>query len=97
MGKYDALGAFLRRWAARNDGQEVELTFAQIEGLIGAPLPKAAAQLAWWCDQSGVQSRAWREASFMARLIEGEELVKFRRNGARSQGVGLPLRRWMRN
>jgi hypothetical protein len=92
MGKYDALGTFLRRWAVRNDGHEVELTFAQIEGLIGAPLPKAAAHMAWWCDQSGVQSRAWHEAGFKARLIESEEFVKFRRNGARSRGGGLPLR-----
>ncbi|HEY0596208.1 DUF7662 domain-containing protein [Sphingopyxis sp.] len=80
MGKYDALGVFLRRWAVRNGGQEVELTLAQIEGLIGAPLPKAAANIAWWCDdRSGVQSRAWLDAGFEARLIEQEEFVIFGR------------------
>src|SRR3546814_11653145 len=52
MGKYDALGTFLRRWAVRNDGPEVVFTFAQIVGLIGAPLPKAAVHMAWWCDPS---------------------------------------------
>ena len=86
MGKYSALGTFLRRWAVRNDGQEVELTFARIEGLIGAPLPKAAANMDWWCDdESGVQSRAWLDAGFKARLIEDEEFVIFGRCGARSQ------------
>lgn len=84
MGKYDALGVFLRRWAARNGGQEVELTFAQIEGLIGAPLPKAAVHMTWWCDQSGVQSRAWCDAGFAARLIAHEESVIFGRCHARA-------------
>lgn len=82
MGKYDALGAFLRRWAVRNGEQEVELTLAQIEGLIGAPLPKAAANIAWWCDdRSGVQSCAWLDA----RLIEQEEFVIFGRCDTRSK------------
>ena len=85
MGKYDALGTFLRRWAVRNDGPEVVFTFAQIEGLIGAPLPKAAVHMAWWCDPSGVQSRAWRDAGFGAQLVADSEFVIFRRYGARSQ------------
>lgn len=80
MGKYTALGTFLRRWAVRNDGQEVELTLAQIENLIGAPLPKAAAHIAWWSDDpSSVQSRAWRDAGFAARLVGDGELVVFAR------------------
>lgn len=86
MGKYTALGTFLRRWAVRNDGQEVELTFAQIEGVIGAPLPKAAADTVWWSDDpSGVQSSAWGDAGFEARLIDDAELVIFARCGARLQ------------
>ncbi len=86
MGKYTILGAFLRRWAVRNDGQEVELTLAQIEGLIGAPLPKAAANTTWWSnDPTGVQSCARRDAGFEARLIDDAELVIFARCERRSE------------
>jgi len=64
------------------------LTFAQIEGLIGAPLPKAAAYMAWWHDdQSGVQSRAWLDAGFNAKLIEEREFVIFGRCETRARGV----------
>jgi hypothetical protein len=90
MGKYTILGTFLRRWAVRNDGQEVELTLAQIEGLIGAPLPKAAADIAWWSDDlSGVQSRAWLEAGFEAKLIDDADLVIFVRCEHRSRSKTL--------
>lgn len=47
MGKYDALGTFLRRWKVRNDVDGVELSFAQIEGIIRGVLPRGAADAQW--------------------------------------------------
>ena len=47
MGKYDALGAFLRRWKFRNDADGVELSFMQIEGIINGMLPRAADERQW--------------------------------------------------
>ena len=49
MGKYDALGVFLRRWKIRNDADGVELGFAQIESIIGGLLPRGAGEREWWC------------------------------------------------
>lgn len=86
MGKYSRLGVFLRRWSVRNSEQAVELSLAQIEGLIGAPLPKAATHVDWWCDHdAGVQSRAWLDAGFEARLVKDGECVIFGRRGASPQ------------
>lgn len=67
MGKYDALGAFLRRWRIRNDAEGVELGFAQIEGIIGGLLPRGATEPGWWyvnghADCSAPHRRAWLEA-----------------------------------
>jgi hypothetical protein len=45
MGKYEPLTEFLRKQA----GNEVEMTFAQIERVIGSKLPpKAQEHRAWW-------------------------------------------------
>ncbi|MCZ4107008.1 hypothetical protein O3U67_02825 [Brevundimonas diminuta] len=49
MGKYDALGTFLRRWRVRNDAEGVELCFAHIENIIGGLLPRGATEPEWWC------------------------------------------------
>jgi len=82
MGKYDALGVFLRRWKIRNDAQGVELSFAQIEGIINALLPNAVAEPEWWCADAGADRRAphrrvWIEAGFDAIAEPRDERVYF--------------------
>ena len=44
MAKYEPL----RRYLARQKTARVELTFTDIERMIGAFLPKAAARPTWW-------------------------------------------------
>ena len=73
MGKYDPLAAFLRRRAP----DDIELTFTEIEGRLGALLPKAAQADGWWSGD-GVQVRAWSAVGFSAELT-GPERVRFRR------------------
>jgi hypothetical protein len=88
MGKYDALGVFLRRWRIRNDAEGVELGFAQIENIIGGLLPRGAAEPEWWCanghaDRDAPRRRAWLEAGFEAVAKIKAERVYFRkRTGA---------------
>lgn len=66
MGKYDPLGASLRR----RNRDAVHLGFADIERILGDILPKAAGDPAWWAGHAGVdpvQVAAWRAAGFGAR------------------------------
>lgn len=84
MGKYDALGAFLRRWSIRYDAEGVELSFAQIEGVINALLPNAAAEPGWWhvksaTDRNAPHRRAWLEAGFDVTAEPHAERVYFRK------------------
>lgn len=78
MAKYDPLSAFLRR----HRDQTVELSFREIENLIGAMLPKAANRPGWWqtaaADEGrGVQHSAWAGSGHGAALITGAERVRF--------------------
>lgn len=84
MGKYDALGAFLRRWKTRNDADGVEISYAQIEGIIRGVLPRAVVDVDWWsaAEPSGVHPphrRAWLNAGFEAIADPARECVYFRK------------------
>lgn len=79
MAKYDPL----RRYLRRQHRAEVELNFAEIERILGAMLPKAASDPAWWGNQipaqtKAVQRAAWREAGYEAFLIAHSERVRFK-------------------
>lgn len=80
MGKYDALSGHLRRQGA----DEFEMTFTEVERVIGAMLPKSAARPQWWANVTDpmtthVQRFAWGTAGFDAFLIAGADRVKFKR------------------
>jgi hypothetical protein len=80
MAKYDPLRDYLRR---QRTG-EFELTFVEIERLLGAMLPNSASRPQWWAnvtspDQASVQRNAWRDAGYDAFLIAGRDRVRFRR------------------
>jgi hypothetical protein len=79
MAKYDLLREHLMRQTHR----EFDLTFRQIEDIIGAFLPRGAGLPDWWTNLRGisthVQREAWRAAGYDAFLIKGVSRVKFRR------------------
>ena len=79
MAKYDPLGTYL----ARRAGAEMELSFADIERIIGSMLPGSATRPQWWANETDpasrhVQSRAWRNAGYDAFLLPRERVL-FRR------------------
>jgi hypothetical protein len=83
MAKYDPL----RRYLSRQKTASVTLSFMEIERMIGALLPKSAAQTAWWADAGdddpkAVQKAAWRDIGYTATLLPGEDRARFDRAAA---------------
>jgi hypothetical protein len=81
IGEYQLLSKYLHdRFANR-----LVLTFAQIEDLLGFPLPEAAArQLEWWDGPApgahrSPQSEAWASASRTATVNLSARIVVFER------------------
>jgi hypothetical protein len=71
MPKYEPLSVHL---AGRGLAREI-MTFAEIERVIGASLPRSARDhAAWWGNElvpgSHVQSRAWLEAGYRVESID---------------------------
>lgn len=92
MSKYDKLGVHLER----QPGEEVPMTFAEIENVIGCKLPRSARYPAWWSNNpsNNVMTRVWLDAGFKTEQvnIESRKLV-FRRVAAtegRRQREGVP-------
>jgi DNA-binding transcriptional regulator YiaG len=77
--KYQPLLDYLRQ----SDRQEVTLTFAEIEQIMGEPLPASArSRKAWWSNrkQGGLQARSWLEADFLVEAVNlVAEQVTFRK------------------
>ena len=78
MSKYDALGAYLREQGA----DLVPMTFAQIERVVGAKLPKSQKQQAWWSNSTSnnVMTQVWLDAGFRSEQVDiaGRKLVFLR-------------------
>lgn len=65
--------AHLRNFLAGQELDEVPLTFAEIEKIIGRALPASAYKYAeWWANQVAgrTQSRAWMGAGFRSEQID---------------------------
>ena len=79
--KYYPLQEYLRQAG----GNEISLTFAAIEQILGASLPATArSQRAWWSNRSSgaVQANAWMLAGYHAEGVDiANERVTFRRPG----------------
>jgi hypothetical protein len=79
VSKYDPL----RDHLAQQSFREFQLTFREIEDVIGFSLPPSAERPQWWSNVQGpsthVQREAWRQAGYDAFLIAGSRRVKFRR------------------
>jgi hypothetical protein len=83
VGKYDPLEKYLKR----RGGAEHELSFAEIERIIGGMLPNSASRPQWWANEtdsasSHVQCRAWRVAGYDAFLLPRERVLFTRRAAA---------------
>lgn len=79
MSKYESLGQFLK---ARRE-ERIPMTFAEIERIIGAPLPPSAHKHRPWWSNNGANSaltRVWLEAGYKSEQVDmaGRRLV-FRR------------------
>ena len=79
MSKYESLGQFLK--SRRED--RVPMTFAEIERVIGAPLPPSAHKHRPWWSNNGNNSaltRVWLDAGYKSEQVDmaGQKLV-FRR------------------
>lgn len=69
MGKYEPLGAFLRKQRT----QEVPLTFGEIEKITGVKLPpKAQHHRAWWSNNpsNNVMTKVWLESGFESTQVD---------------------------
>jgi hypothetical protein len=81
MSKYEPLSAHLAGAA----GDEWQTTFAELEAVLGFPLPKAArAGRAWWAnDPERSHARAWAAQGWEVGDVDhAAERVVFRRGGA---------------
>lgn len=78
MGKYTPLREFL----IERDEALVPMTFAEIEKLLGQPLPASKSSRAWWSNNpdNNVMTSEWLAAGYLAEAVDikGQKLV-FRR------------------
>lgn len=79
MSKYLPLSEHLSRHA----GDEWRASFADIEKVLGAPLPKAAQQNAWWAGEvEKPHHRAWLDHGWRVEAVDkAAGVVIFRREG----------------
>ena len=78
MGKYDPLKAFLESQPI----EQVSMTFAEIERLLGVPLPKSKQYPAWWSNNpsNNTMTKAWLDAGFTTEQVDtANEKLTFRR------------------
>ena len=71
------------------EGPNVRLSFAELEGILGKPLPGSAYRFsAWWGNNRNVghvQARAWLGAGFEARTVSlKHRTVEFHRIGRKT-------------
>jgi hypothetical protein len=80
MAKYDPLRDYLRKQRL----SVFELSFKEVEEIIGESLPRSAGSPQWWAnttESSGhVQRESWRAAGYDAFLIAGKSRVRFQKS-----------------
>ena len=80
MGKYDPLEHHLRRQKTAS----YEMSFRDIERVLGQLLPKSAQRPEWWANEDSpatrhVQCKAWLRAGYRAIPQVHSERVRFER------------------
>jgi hypothetical protein len=66
MSKYDPLSDRL----SGHSGLEWRASFAELEKVLGFPLPKAARGRTWWKAEAGSHARAWTDAGWSAHEVD---------------------------
>ncbi len=79
MSKYSIFGEYL----AKRREKQIELSFEQIEGILGFRLPPTAyKQRAWWSNniRNSVMTKVWRKAGFRSQDVDmAKKRLVFRR------------------
>jgi hypothetical protein len=87
MSKYTPLAERL----AGHPGDEWRASFAEIEEVLGFPLPKAARSRAWWAGvEDRPHSRAWTSRGWRAEMDQATGAVTFRRPVSEAALQGAP-------
>jgi hypothetical protein len=95
MGRYDPLRAFL-------EGQQAEripMSFAELEDVLGAPLPRSKRYPAWWSNNpsNNPMTKVWLEAGFVTEQVNPEAgRLAFRRARPPSRGPTSAPGAWLR-
>lgn len=81
LGKYDRLADHLRKKKLAT----YEMSFAEVERVLGAMLPNSARRPEWWANETlpqtrHVQCRAWLTAGYKAFLQPTRDRVRFERS-----------------
>lgn len=68
MSKYAPLAGYL----ARQPGDRIPVTFAEIETVLGVPLPSSKRYPAWWSNSptNNPMTRVWLEAGFRTEQVD---------------------------
>lgn len=77
MSKYRPLSEHLSQLT----GDDWRVSFGEIEHLLGAGLPKAAHQPAWWTGTDKPHQRAWLDQDWRISAV-GDGMVSFKRTAA---------------
>jgi hypothetical protein len=84
VSKYEPLQRFLQQQGQ----EEIRVTFADLEQILGFPLPSSRRHRAWWSNNpdNNVMTRAWLAAGYQTAQVdlEGRRLVFRRVGGPRS-------------
>ncbi|OCW58130.1 DUF7662 domain-containing protein [Hoeflea olei] len=91
MGKYEPLREFL----ASQTRDQIQMSFAEIEAVLGEPLPASKRFPAWWSNNTmnNVMTKEWLAAGFQSEQVDiaGEKLT-FRRIKSKSKAEESPSR-----
>lgn len=96
MSKYEPLERFLIQLAPEKS--EIQLTFDEIEDVLGDRLPASARYRAWWSNNptNSVMTRSWLRAGFVSEKVDvNARTLTFRHDpdkAARHLGEATPNR-----
>jgi hypothetical protein len=95
MGKYAALETFL----LTQKKTVIPTTFAQIESVVGHPLPASAKYPAWWSNNPSNNSmtKVWRRAGFRTEQVDVvQKTLVFRRRPPTAPEPPMSKEQWAR-
>jgi hypothetical protein len=79
----------LRDWLLGQSGQELTLSFQEVEEILGSALPASATLPQWWANtakaHTNVQREAWRAAAYDAFLMKDQAKVRFVKTASQGQ------------